>query len=99
MASTWDMYDTFEQRDQEIRGLYTDLFQTPYKNLRKMIRNNGVYKIIFIPPQLKRKKRRKKEPSVAPAVRRKGRMVKPGPNPRSESRVDWSEKVALILCG
>ena len=21
MASTWDMYDTFEQRDQEIRGM------------------------------------------------------------------------------
>lgn len=47
MASTWDMYDTFEQRDQEIRGLYNDLFQTPYKNLRTIIRNNyGVYKII-----------------------------------------------------
>lgn len=23
MATTWDMYDTFEQRDQEIRGLKT----------------------------------------------------------------------------
>lgn len=56
-------------------------------------------KLFNIPPQLKRKKRRKKEPSVAPAVRRKGRMVKPGPNPKSESRVDWSEKVALTLCG
>lgn len=56
-------------------------------------------KLFNIPPQLKRKKRRKKEPLVAPAVRRKGRMVNPGPNPRSGSRVDWSEKVALTLCG
>lgn len=51
-----------------------------------------------MPLQLKRKKRKKKGPSVAPAVQRKGRMVKLGPNPRSGSQVDWSEKVALTLC-
>lgn len=82
MASTWDMYDTFEQRDQEIRGLYTDLFQTPYKNLRKMIRNNGVYKIILHTTSAKEKEEEEEGTISRPSSPKEGEDGKAGAKPQ-----------------